>query len=56
MLILLPMNPSSNYFQPSGVAYVGMAGVRWNLNAALPEPRADHRKSNAARPDEIVIG
>jgi len=55
MLILLPMNPSStrSNFQLSGVAYVGMAGVRWNLNVTL---REDHRKSSVARPDEIVIG
>ena len=55
MLILLPMNPSSTYLslQPSGVSYVGLEGVRWNLNI---ERRADHRKFSAARPDEIVIG
>lgn len=54
-LILLPMNPSSIRIslQPSGVSYLGLEGVRWNLNVAL---REDHRKFSAARPDEIVIG
>ena len=55
MLIPLPMNPSSTRinFQPFGVSYVGLEGVRWNLNVSL---RSDHRKFGKARPDEIVIG
>ena len=54
-LILLPMNSSTIRinFQPSGVSYVGLEGVRWNLNVTL---RADHRESSKARQDEIVIG